>query len=445
MNDQELFSINPATKEPEGINSYPEYRALWHLHAIGVLDSADGYASRAWDIAANAERPVTVALIDTSVAFRHPCLENIDEVRMVDFSVHAEGAFVVPFEELGSQNEKDERTALNLGPVEGKSTSFPGFSGHGTAMAGLIAGRPKQVPLHVPARVTPSGIVEATTRSVMLPYAGVNPFCKLVPISTSSDPNPDVLLAAFNYADAIDADVIVFATELIPPNTLDAATPEQEREATSDQKLDAAQAQDQAAFEAGNAGRKALSERLLQIGQTRFIVCAAGNSGSEQSAFPASLSKPENKIISVGAVASEGSKTPYSALARVYGPSGDETRLDRKEFRIDPYVDVPAGRPALVDDVDVTEASIFELVSTDVPGPYGYNPSPFQHTPDDNLDALHLDVASLFCRFSGTSGASAVVGGLIALAVQNYGTRNIVVPTVTDPEMLMLAQLRPPP
>jgi hypothetical protein len=58
---------------------------------------------------------------------------------------------------------------------------------------------------------------------------------------------------------------------------------------------------------------------------------------------------------------------------------------------------------------------------------------------------LHLDVASLFCRFSGTSGASAVVGGLIALAIQKYGTRDIVVPTVTDPEMLMLAQLQPPP
>jgi subtilisin family serine protease len=438
MNDQKLFSINPATKEPEGINSYPEYRALWHLHATGVLDSADSHASRAWDDADDAENPVTVALIDTSVAFRHPCLiRAIDEVRMVDFSVHAEGAFVVPYKELDSQKEKEERNALNLGPVEGKSTSFPGFSGHGTAMAGLIAGRPTQVPLHVPARVTTSDIVEATTRQVMLPYAGVNPFCKLVPISTSSDPNPDMLLAAFNYADAIDADVIVFATELIPPHMMAAevAAPE----------LHTAQAQDQNVFDGLNEGRQKLEERLLEIGQTRFIVCAAGNSGANRSVFPASLSAPENKIISVGAVASDGSKTPYSACARVYGPSGDETRLDRKEFRIDPYVEVPEGRPAAVEDQEVTEASIFELVSTDVPGPYGYNPSQFQHTPEKDADALHLDVASLFCRFSGTSGASAVVGGLIALAIQKYGTRDIVVPTVTDPEMLMLAQLQPPP
>jgi subtilisin family serine protease len=275
MREPKVLTANAASGEPEGVNSYPEYRALWALDAVGVLDGTDSYASAAWDAAQAAQeagRAVTVALIDTSVAWEHPCLGAVDLVRMVDFSVVAEGAFVVPRDALPSQADKDARDALQLGPVEGRSTSFAGFSGHGTAMAGLIAGQPETITLHVPARSNRAGFSEATTREVMLPYAGVNPFCRLVPISTSSHPDPKMLMAAFDYADAIDADVIVLAIDLIPPvETPDAGAQVPPTAADFDQAVAAAL----------NADRQRLADRIEAIGQTRFIVCAAGNSGRQ--------------------------------------------------------------------------------------------------------------------------------------------------------------------
>ncbi len=435
MSETTILRLNAATQEPEGVNSYPEYEALWVLRAIGALDGAE-FGSTAWD-AAEAATPVTVALIDTSVAWEHPCLGAIDKGRMVDFSVLPQGAFVVPEGDGLSPEEIQTRqqvVALGLGVTEGVTAVRPIFSGHGTAMAGLIAGAPAAIDLHVPARVRP-GVATSTTaskRSVMLPYAGVNPFCKLVPISTTSDPDPSVLLAAFDYADAIGADVIVFATTLVPP--VDPA-------ALAQGGSTAALAADAQAALALNAQRQALADRITEIAQQRYIVCAAGNSGEETAAFPASLSKNDNKIISVGAITETNTRAPYSPKARVYGPSGDEPRLDRDEFRLDSFAYTSVTPPEQKGDA-TTEVSLFDLVSTDVPGRGGYNPSPFPFAPGQDSN-VYLDIGSLFCRFSGTSGASAVVGGLIALALQTKGEGEITVPQVTEtPALLKLQDLQ---
>ncbi|MEI5682071.1 hypothetical protein G6N74_25710 [Mesorhizobium sp. CGMCC 1.15528] len=62
------------------------------------------------------------------------------------------------------------------------------FSAHGTAIAGLIGARPvsaQGLPVESPNKV-----------SINLPFAGVDPFCRIVPISTNFDPDPEQLIFA---------------------------------------------------------------------------------------------------------------------------------------------------------------------------------------------------------------------------------------------------------
>ncbi|MEV8468821.1 hypothetical protein AB0T83_18865 [Fluviibacterium sp. DFM31] len=70
-----------------------------------------------------------------------------------------------------------------------------------------------------------------------------------------------------------------------------------------------------------------------------------------------------------------------------------------------------------------------DIVSTDVPGSAGYNPSPYVQLPGQESDE-HLEVASLYCGFSGTSAATALAAGLVslALALQRAGEQGDATP-----------------
>ncbi|MCR8549294.1 S8 family serine peptidase [Salipiger sp. P9] len=428
--------LNPTTREPEGVDSYPEYPALWPLLKIGVVSDAQSFASPAWDAAEAAQKTVTVALIDTSVAWENPCLyDAVDRARLADFSVDPEGVFPVPDAAL-TPPELAQRQALpaaaQLPQAPERAAVRGAFSGHGTAMAGLIGGRPPAsgIRLHRPARYAGQ---PASSTIEDLPFAGVNPYCRIVPISTTSEPNPVVLKNAFTYAQSIGADVIVFATALEPVFPPAGGIPAPD--ANSAPALDA----DLAIDAAVQSAWQALDDKIREIGQQTHIVCAAGNTGETAPTYPARLSDPTNLIVSVGALTSEGGLAPYStAEADVYAPSGDAGRLDREAVRLDPYSFKPFGLPANASGGE--EVSFLDLISTDVPGPFGYNPSPHEWEP--RAADLHLDLGSLFCRFSGTSGATAIAGGLIALALQLQET--VTVPKKAagaPPALLTIADL----
>ena len=154
------MTISDQNNEPCGIGSYPEYHALWHLAACGVVTDLDTFESPAWDAAMMAE-PVVIALIDTSVAWRHPNLQGaIDTALMLDFAVAPLGAHPVAAADLAPEDaarraavmaaladRPDDPEAqaliahLRTG-APGASAVSPAFSGHGTAMAGLLAARP---------------------------------------------------------------------------------------------------------------------------------------------------------------------------------------------------------------------------------------------------------------------------------------------------------------
>ena len=52
--------------------AHPDYDALWHLVALGIL--TPDHAPNGWQVAPDAPRPTRVAVIDTSVAADHPNL-----------------------------------------------------------------------------------------------------------------------------------------------------------------------------------------------------------------------------------------------------------------------------------------------------------------------------------------------------------------------------------
>lgn len=419
------YTPHPLTKQATGVDSYPEHHALWYLNALGVFDSDVTSASALWDRAAQQE-PVTVALIDTPVAWDHPCLQDVvDRGRMVDFSVHNHGSFVVPRTQLNSA-EKTRRDAALVGfanvaePTSISTATLPAFSGHGTAMAGLIGGHPNQVAHQRNARLSRSGhVVQSRAEHVTLPFSGVNPFCRIVPISTTSTPDPTMLTQAFRYARAIRADVVVFATALPTPAQVAAMLPKHHT------------AEDQSRINAEVAARQLLEDEIVTLAQNAWVICAAGNASAEQAQYPASLSRDHDRIVSVGAVNAQGIRAPYSSGADLWAPSSDEAGMDSAGLRDDPYrlrLQDPVTAP---DGLDTREVAVMDLVTTDVPGPFGYNPSDSYYQPE--RDGPHLELGALFCRFGGTSGAAAVAAGAISLVLQANGQVELIKSSTPSP------------
>lgn len=412
MNTTSNVTFDEHTGVPLGKGQYPEFPALWHLQSAGILDANS--ASEIWDHAA-ANDAVTVALIDTSVAIDHPCLkDSIDRARMVDFSVVDQGVFPVAATDLTTQDQKDARTqATAFGCLESQRqfdhATGASFSGHGTSMAGLIGARPTTVSVKGNAASDYVNVHKSEQREqrVDLPYAGANPFCKIVPISTTSDPDPFQLTKAFEYAKHIGAKVIVFATYLKSPSQIQE---ELSANSTGIHKDD-----DDAAVQVAAAQR--LHDAITDAATDAYVVCAVGNSGSEKASYPASLSADYEKVIAVGAATQSNDLAPYSAKADVYGPSSDESLISNEGVVFDKYAYQEGPLPLLPEGTPQRDMSYYDLISVDVPGPYGYNPSESEMVPAS--DGVHLEPATLFCRFGGTSGATAIVGGMIALAIQS--------------------------
>ncbi len=140
--------------------------------------------------------------------------------------------------------------------------------------------------------------------------------------------------------------------------------------------------------------------------------------------YPASLSRSEKKgegPWAVGACNDKGVDLSYSPDFKAIDGLGhrmiktlssEHSRYDRNLRRLDPWENVDPELKLPAGDSNFPPTNI---IATDVPGDAGYNPSPYRYTPDP--DGCHYEIASLFCRFSGTSGATAIAAGLISLAM----------------------------
>jgi hypothetical protein len=141
--------------------------------------------------------------------------------------------------------------------------------------------------------------------------------------------------------------------------------------------------------------------------------------------YPGWLSAPDNGIIVVGAHTAAGQKAGYStrstdtAAVAVYAPSGDAERLDTEFQRLDrqrPGFRAGDHSPGYLAQGEGGNAfSAIDIVTTDVPGAAGYNSSAF---PDISPSEGGVpDYRSYYCRFSGTSAATAIAAGLLSLAM----------------------------
>lgn len=405
----ETITRTGADNQPLMKGFRPAFHALWHLKALGVVDDLKGFHG-AWD-QHQAGTEVRVAVFDTPVAYDHPNLAGvIDLALMRDFSIHDDGVFVVPTEDGPIRRTREQLVAV-LSEWEGSPTARVAienetagndprpdcrpryFGAHGTAIAGLIGARPAITKIRRPAL---RGDLDKASvdQDVSLPYAGVNPFCTIVPITMSASPDPQMVLAALQYAQLVKPDIVVIA----------AAWEDRRHRKSAWNKVDAA---------------------LLALCKKSVVLCAAGNSGDVDLAYPACLSVEPGGPIAVTACDTEGKVLAYapnpvkndnvlrtlSSWSEAY--SADGVTWDPWKA-IDPMVIQPCEDPVLKG--KSVELPAETLISLDVPGPYGYNPSPYRYRPTG--DRPHFDIGSLYCRFSGTSASTALAAGLIGLAIQ---------------------------
>ena len=454
---------------PIGKGIYPNYDALWHLEALGLGVAASLADPKAdppagWADAVANSKTTRVVLIDTAVAGDHPNLQGaINDELSIDFTVS-------PFRKSASSD--DEKTATILKDIDTQIAEYikkknqirpdPKFGSHGTAMAGVIAARPS-----VTTQFRSEGIAldgsktEAQAVLMALPYAGVDPTCEIIPVAIGASPNPEQIVAAFKYAAALKPDLIVMATDL--PNPLKNQVPlaqglrqytEEELTLLTDEGGATIIEYKQQHLELWAY----LSGEIPDISTQIPIVAAAGNV-PHRVVFPANLATDDNGIFSVGAVRrdhliasySPGRETKHNVTVLAF--SGDDERFDREEMRWDihrdgfgEYDEAPWLRSDASKYKPKEATGVETLISTDVPGRFGYNGSSYGVTridgkvalkdvkPDAPNDAdtkkmtailgkgdieIYTEFASNFCRFSGTSAASALFGGLVALGISS--------------------------
>lgn len=278
-------------------------------------------------------------------------------------------------------------------------TSNQKFSAHGTSCAGLVVASSENFK---PSRSGPQ-------QSTFVPpyYRGVDPGSKIMSVTTSFAPRPDLLTLAFVLAANKKADVILFprglpreidlADHLSNPATAAKMTKE-EREAALPWQM--------------------LKETILAVSRMIPVVCAAGNESEGRPIAPARFAAEENNgIISVAAMSYFGYRSSYSNFGEgitVAAPSDDAEIFNRNQVRLDktdrfvtehPYdyfaknlvkVEIPFG-----------EATIRTI---DVPGEFGFSDS------SSNAEAkLWTEPESFFTDFGGTSAAASIVAGVASL------------------------------
>lgn len=473
--------IQETILEPLGEGSYPRYHGLWHLKELNVVDSLATYKSAAWtkahqEIKKNNQSRVRVALIDTSVDCKHPNLEGvINHELAIDLVSNAFGRFAqntkLPKSDfdkfaneyreelekeykqltsdlystksddttlaLGSEINDIEKILLLLGKMLdslfgdqkklAQPASLASFSSHGTSMAGIIAGTPNEVQLHVP-----NTLRDATPREdakIMMPYAGINPFAEIVPISTSADPSAMQSLLALIYASVIGADLIVIAAHLAGPQ-------KQEIDATSTDMLTKVQTSLKTEVSSDLYGDSdsppgfqedwELFDRFIKkVSVWRPIICAAGNSATDVLAYPASLARENDGILAIGARTSANRIASYSPgldsnnKVTFFALSGDGERRDADLFRLDPYrtrahQHENSGIFKEKDGKSAIELTAVEaILAPDVPGRFGQTGSIFLNAKSGK--GSYFDPPSAYSTFSGTSAASAIAAGIISL------------------------------
>jgi subtilisin family serine protease len=281
------------------------------------------------------------------------------------------------------------------------ATSNRQFSAHGTACAGIVAASSDYDPNKTENRPY---------------YRGVDPRSRIMSITTSFSPRPDLLLLAFLLAATKEANADV----ILIPRGLPREILYTEQDFRDQGRPDEA------------PKWEALRETIIKVSRQIPVVCAAGNESEDKPIAPARFAAIDNGIIGVAAMNYHGNRSSYSnfgAGITVAAPSDDAEIFNKYQARLDKndrfYVDYPyeyfiANSDPKIEDVPFGEATILAI---DIPGAYG-----FSDAPTDAKANLSTEPESYFTDFGGTSAASSIVAGVAALVqraakLKNPGTR----------------------
>ncbi len=431
-----------------------------------------------WDAIADRGKisPAKVALIDVGISPDHPNLTTrIDSNASIDLATHKYGARALDILDDTNCSYKEEKQAFfagldisglgNLGlSVDDKEylddivTEYAAsygvlrrlldsntmFASHGTACAGLIVGEPAALPSEDGERpslpeniLTNPNSTEARPNKNpnLLPYFGADPFSRLVNITTSFEEDARQFIAAFLYAYLQNVDVIVMPRG-IPDPKRSAMEPKNELKADLERwanrdaadlfariaaaEQGAAELEPKASQTGSNPDRmwKILKQLIIGVSRKIPVICAAGNSGESQLIYPASLAAPDNGIVAVGAVTVEGFRSGYSNYGEgltLVAPSDDSEVFNRHQLRVDRLSPFTAKHQYSADSGKEYCYSYFSLLSTDLPGVFGYDEgkAPWSSLlPSANNPGVG---GGYYTSFGGTSGATALVGGVAAL------------------------------
>ncbi|WP_160115974.1 S8 family serine peptidase [Candidatus Halocynthiibacter alkanivorans] len=440
------------------VDEMPEqskYYYLWHLVSLGVI-SCDSQginvSDTLWDRIneKGKQLPSTVVLIDVGCSFSHPNLiGRVDADRSIDFTGTPFGARLVrgdqervsdkaqyfadldisgiSLEELSARDnalfqEIVRYLIASRGEARGHGDVEGLFASHGTAVSGLIVGGP-EICNDSEKQPTPG----------VLPYFGVDPFSRLVSVRTGFDNDPLQFVAALLYAWAQSPDVIVLPRGLPDPDA-SAISPKEDFKAELESwsnheaadllhRIDVL-SENTSEIDTASAQHSITGQRLWRVVRSLFIaiskhipiVCAAGNDGESQLNYPASLANRENGIIAVGALSANGYRAGYSNYGEgltLVAPSDDMEVFNRHQLR---GTKSQLKKSDYLMPVDAQQISYSQkaLLSTDIAGAFGYDTGGL--SADDHWNgADKTEKVGLYTQFGGTSGACALVGGVIAL------------------------------
>ena len=431
-----------------------------------------------WDAIADRGKisPAKVALIDVGISPDHPNLTTrIDSNASIDLATHRYGARALAILDDTNSSYKEEKQAFfagldisglgNLGlSVDDKEylddivteyadsygvlrrilDSNTMFASHGTACAGLIVGEPAALLSEDGESPSPPENVLTNPDSTeahpnknpnLLPYFGADPFSRLVNITTSFEEDARQFIAAFLYAYLQNVDVIVMPRG-IPDPKRSAMEPKNELKADLERwanrdaadlfariavaEQGAAELEPKAFQTGSNPDRmwKILKQLIIGVSRKIPVICAAGNSGESQLIYPASLAARDNGIVAVGAVTVEGFRSGYSNYGEgltLVAPSDDSEVFNRHQLRVDRLSPFTAKHQYSADSGKEYCYSYFSLLSTDLPGVFGYDEgkAPWSSLlPSANNPGVG---GGYYTSFGGTSGATALVGGVAAL------------------------------
>jgi subtilisin family serine protease len=420
---------------------------LWHLAALGVLSvdgASDTIRDTLWDrlAAAGVVVPSTVVMIDVGCSFDHPNLRGrLDEAASIDFTAGAQGQRLA--KHITGHNSASNFNRLNIEPLwlDGLNTQDvmlfeevvqhlkatcgqtrtagdveARFASHGTSVAGLIVGGPE---------------IQQDAKSAhspgVIPYFGVDPFSRLISVRTGFDDDPLQFIAALLYAWTKAPDVIVMPRGLPDPTEgavsfKDDLKADLESWSSSEaadilHRIDTLKNTTASPLDTQSPQHGPTQARLWLVVKALFvaiskhipIVCAAGNAGESQLLYPAKLATGENGIIAVGAIAGSGYRSAYANYGdwlTLVAPSDDMTVFNRDQLRDTPETAAKRA-PLRSADTQVVPFSPLGLLSTDIGGVFGYDAGHDTETKTPQ--------SGFYTQFGGTSGAAALVAGVIAL------------------------------